>query len=146
MLHLLEGGTSGPKPTCNPPIPEPDVSAFKGEEGPLMVDRADQFNPNLASVGSMWAQAGCFVDSQKPPPFINAIAPYYDNKNLSVKQCTTMCSKSNKKVAGLMKKGTHWVSSVSFVIYSILSVVVGRPVNAPMLLRRQPSFLRIPVI
>lgn len=146
MLNLLEGGASGPKPTCDPPIPEPDVSAFKGEEGPLMVDRADQFNPNLASVGSMWAQAGCFVDSQKPPPFINAIQPYYDDKNLSVKQCTTMCSKSNKKVAGLMRKGTHWVSSVYFVTYSLLSSVVCRPVNAPMLLRQQHWSLQIPVI
>lgn len=103
------GGASGPKPTCNPPIPAPDISAFKGEEGPLMVDRADQFNPNLASVGSAWAQAGCYEDSQKSLPFGGAIQAFYDNKNLTVKGCTTMCSKSNKKVAAMMKKGTNFV-------------------------------------
>lgn len=103
------GGASGPKATCNPPIPAPDISAFKGEEGPLMVDRADQFNPNLASVGSAWAQAGCYEDSQKSLPFGGAIQAFYDNKDLTVKGCTTMCSKSNKKVAAMMKKGTNFV-------------------------------------
>jgi hypothetical protein len=103
------GGESGPKPTCNPPIPVPDISAFKGEEGPLMVDRADQFNPNLASVGSSWAEAGCYEDSQKALPFGGAIQAFYDNKNLSVKQCTAMCGKSNKKIAAMMKKGNNFV-------------------------------------
>lgn len=106
-------GADGPKPTCNPPIPELDVSAFKGEDGPLMVDRADQFNPNLASVGSTWAQAGCYEDSQKSLPFTGANQIYYDNKELDVTQCTTLCGKSNKKVAGLMKRGTNWVGAPS---------------------------------
>ncbi|KAJ9095415.1 hypothetical protein QFC20_006653 [Naganishia adeliensis] len=123
-------GADGPKPTCNPPIPEPDVSAFKGEEGPLMVDRADQFNPNLASVGSAWAQAGCYEDSQKAVPFGGGIQVYYDNKNLSVKQCTTLCGKSNKKVAAMMKRGTNWASAM--LIQHALQAKPCPPIGMPM--------------
>jgi hypothetical protein len=71
-----------------------------------VVDRDDQFNPNLASVGSTWAKAGCFEDSKTSPPFNGAMDGYYDEKNLTVTQCTTLCGKSNKKVAAMMKKGT----------------------------------------
>jgi hypothetical protein len=86
-----------------------DVSKLTGDDGPLMVDREDQFNPNLASVGSTWAQAGCFEDSQKNPVFTGGIQAYYDNKALTVTQCTTLCGKSNKKVAALQKRVDNWV-------------------------------------
>lgn len=95
-----------------------------------MVNRADQFNPNLASVGSAWAQAGCYEDSQKAVPFGGGIQVYYDNKNLSVKQCTTLCGKSNKKVAAMMKRGTNWASAM--LIQHALQAKPCPPIGMPM--------------
>lgn len=111
-IHVLVGGASGPKPTCDPPVAALDVSHLKGTDGPLVADREDQFNPNLAVIGSAWAKAGCYEDSPKFPTVQGANQPYYDNSGLSVTSCTTMCGKSNKKAAAMMKRAGTWVSAL----------------------------------
>jgi hypothetical protein len=108
----LLGGASGPKPTCDPPVAALDVSHLKGTDGPLVADREDQFNPNLAVIGPAWAKAGCYEDSPKFPTVVGANQPYYDNSGLSVTSCTTRCGKSNKKAAAMMKRSGTWVSTV----------------------------------
>lgn len=111
-MQTTTPGASGPKPTCHPPDPPLDVSALKGEDGPLIADREDQYQPNAAPIGSVWAKAGCYEDSQKFPTMVGTIPPYYDDKNLTMSQCTSMCSKSNKKIAATMKRGGIWVSLI----------------------------------
>lgn len=115
-----------------------------------MVDRDDQFNPNLASVGSTWAKAGCFEDSKTSPPFNGAMEGYYDEKNLTVTQCTTLCGKSNKKVAAMMKRGSTigWVSlRIEGIADESLSKDLGRLsyANVPTRSLRLRLWLRIPV-
>lgn len=93
-----------------------DVTALKGTDGPLIADREDQFDPKLVPVGNAWAKAGCYEDSPKFPTVTGANPVYYDNNNLTVSQCTTMCGKSNKKIAAMMKRaGTTWVSGSSWL-------------------------------
>jgi hypothetical protein len=106
---ILFSGSSGAKPTCDPPVAPLDVSAFTGTDGPLVADREDRYEPNAAPIGSAWSKAGCFEDSQKFPTFVGANPVYYDNNNLTVTQCNSLCSKSNKKIAAVMDRAGLWV-------------------------------------
>ncbi|KAJ9122999.1 hypothetical protein QFC24_004038 [Naganishia onofrii] len=85
-----------------------DVSALIGVDGPLVAAREDQYDASLAPIGKSWAKAGCYEDSQKFPTIAGTIPVYYDNKNLTVTQCTTFCGKSNKKVAAMMRRSGNW--------------------------------------
>jgi hypothetical protein len=76
----------------------------------LVAAREDQYDASLAPIGKSWAKAGCYEDSQKFPTIAGTIPVYYDNKNLTVTQCTTFCGKSNKKVAAMMRRSGNWVS------------------------------------
>lgn len=77
LLILLDlGGATGDKPTCDPPVPELDVSAFLVDDGDYTVPEKDQA-PFKLNNSSGWHDIGCFGTSARTAVF-NGNVSYVD--------------------------------------------------------------------
>lgn len=94
---------SGPKPGCSSMPPDPDPSAFKGTDGPLVA--AQSVVPPLPTIAG-WKAISCIKDSDNM--LLNKIRTY-DN-NVSQTSCLDSCLRSGYSYASIgFAWGQSWV-------------------------------------
>lgn len=92
---------SGSKPTCSS-TQIPDVTPFKGTDGPLTVPVAQQRGFKWPTALG-WQKIGCLRDDDKFPAF-NAHSSFTD-PNMTVEKCQTSCARGGYDIAGLEQRG-----------------------------------------
>jgi hypothetical protein len=98
--------TSGAKPGCSTNPADPDVTPFKGVDGPTVPDTAAV--PALPTLPG-WTQISCIKDSDNM--LLNRIRTY-DN-SVSQSTCLDACFRSGYSYASIGKAwGTTWVSAI----------------------------------
>lgn len=90
---------SGPKPTCDPPIPPLDATPFLARDGSYIAVESQQRNTVLPTKPG-WKEIAC-ISSQSS--FINATS--YVDRNLSQTRCTASCLKSGYQYAAVGNHG-----------------------------------------
>lgn len=93
--------TTGPKPGCSTTPPNPDVSKFKGTDGPYI---ASQSAISVLPTTAGWTEINCIKDSDNM--LLNQVR-YYDN-NITQPSCLDACLRSGKTYASV---GYSWGKS-----------------------------------
>jgi len=93
--------SSGPKPTCGT-TSLPDVTPFRGTDGPLIVPAAQRRGFSLPKTGG-WQNIGCVKDDDAFPPFNSSV--YFQDPAMTVAKCQEACTRGGYDVAGLQIRG-----------------------------------------
>jgi hypothetical protein len=98
--------TSGAKPGCSSTPPDPDVSAFRGTDGPKVASQSAI--PALPTLPG-WKEISCIKDSDNM--LLNRIRSY--DSSVSQSTCLDSCLRSGYTYASIGRAwGNSWVSPV----------------------------------
>ncbi|OWZ63094.1 hypothetical protein AYX15_04854 [Cryptococcus neoformans] len=95
-------GASGPKPTCNPPVPRLDLSKFKGRDGQYIAEDDERRDFVLPTTPG-WKNIACLHDISS----ISGGVSYID-ASITVSSCQSHCLTAGYRYAATGQQGTTW--------------------------------------
>ncbi|KAJ9118014.1 hypothetical protein QFC24_006286 [Naganishia onofrii] len=95
-------GSSGPKPTCDPPVAGLDVSAFTTTDGPYVLAVSEQRNVTV-SQDKGWHNIGCYMGTSAVQPLGPGIT--YTDPSMTPERCQQSCAKNSYTYSALSVVG-----------------------------------------
>lgn len=117
-------GPSGPKPTCNPPVPSLDISKFKGNDGRYIAEDDERRDFVLPTTPG-WKNIACLHDITS----VSGGVSYIDH-SLTVSSCQSHCLIAGYQYAATGQQGTLWHCVCGTAISDTATVETGMCLTA----------------